>query len=66
MVATEPKIDLKARYSTTEASKLLGVSRSTIRNYRDKGILPYNLRKANGRLFYKGEDLIRIWRNSAI
>lgn len=49
MVQTKLVCDPQARYIQTEAAKLLGVERHTIKRWEDSGCIRFQVRKA-GRL----------------
>ena len=51
----------RRKYSTSEASEILGVDRSTIRHWADKGYLRYGVSRHNGRRFYTGAELLRFY-----
>ena len=46
-----------AQYNRMEAALLLGISLSTLDNYRRSGNIDCHWRNANGRPFYYGRDL---------
>ena len=48
-----------AQYTTTEACGILGVHRTTIYRYVQRGVLRCSCRRGNGRPFFKGSELIR-------
>lgn len=55
-------IDPRGRYSVTEAARMLGVHRETLRRYRLLGLLPQVRRGLGpGRVRYTGRELIRCW-----
>lgn len=62
MTATEPTIPDNARYSIGEASKLLGLHRTTLLYYTTGGLVKCGIRKTNGRKFYTGLELKKIWK----
>jgi len=62
MTQIEPKVQLQGRYSTKEASELLGISRFTLLNHVKKGHIKQGLRRTNNRPFYKGVDILAFWR----
>lgn len=44
-----------------EASSMLGVGKRTLKNYRDKGILPFS--KNKGKIYFKREDINKYLEN---
>lgn len=62
MVTNEPQVSLSGRYSIEETCKHLGIDRSTLRRYTNKGKIKYGVRKATSRKFYLGSEIIRLWR----
>ena len=44
--------------SVQEAARMIGVSKDTIRNYADKGVLPVN-RTEGGHRRFKAQDIMR-------
>lgn len=62
MVNEEPKVSDFARYSSGEASKLLGIHRNTLLRWENEGKVRFGIRRANTRKFYLGREIKRIWR----
>lgn len=62
MVTQEPQISDTGRYSVLEASNLLGVHRDTLRRYTEKGYIKFGLRRCNGRKFYLGSEIKKLWK----
>lgn len=62
MTPSEPKIPDNNRYGVTEAAKILAVDRKTLRKYADSGLIKHGIQRANGRKFFYGSELKRIWR----
>lgn len=60
MVSEKPKIEATSRYSVTQAAKLLGLHRNTIRKYCNAGILNYTFRIGKKKLI-RGKELIELW-----
>lgn len=58
----EPKVNPTARYCVKETSVLLGIHRHTLRRYTVEGLIKCGFRRANGRVFYKGSDILCFWR----
>lgn len=61
MITTPPDVIDSAKYELREAAKALGVSPSTIDKWTRKGVLKCRIRKANGRRYWTGADLLRVW-----
>ena len=64
MKAEEPKVALTGRYSTRETTEVLGITKDTLRKYRREGKIKFGVRKANGRPFYTGAEIMKLWRAS--
>lgn len=59
------QIPLTGVYTTTQAAKLLGISRPTLRKYAEKGMLRKRLRQTTGgnyRAVYEGRALMALWK----
>lgn len=61
ITATEPQVTLNGRYSTTETAAALGVSSRTIHRWTEAGMMRCGYRRCNGKRFYFGSEIIRIW-----
>lgn len=61
MKNSKPDVQADGRYSIKEVTALLGISRSTLRRYTDKGIVRCGRRKTNGRPFYTGRSVLQLW-----
>lgn len=61
MTNTKPDVSSDGRYSIGEVTKILGISRSTLRRYTDKGIVKCGRRRTNGRPFYTGRAVLQLW-----
>jgi predicted site-specific integrase-resolvase len=61
MISSKPQIELRGRYSITEAARALMVDRKTLYRYRDNGDITVNYRKINSRPFIYGSELIKVW-----
>ena len=62
MRSNEPNILMTSRYTITETSRILGIHRHTLREYTEKGLIRCGFRRANGRKFYLGSEIMRFWR----
>lgn len=62
MTPLQPAVDPNGRYSTVETTKALGISRPTLRTYAKNGLIKYGIRKSNGRKFFTGSEIIRLWK----
>lgn len=61
MVSNKPACDPKARYSQREAADLLGVERHTVRRWEEGGYIRFQIRKAGGRKFTTGAQIVKCW-----
>ena len=61
MVTVRPDVPLDARYNQKDAAAILGVERHTIMNYERSGCIRFQVRKAGGRKFTTGKEIIRCW-----
>lgn len=61
MTANSPDVRADGRYSIKETSELLGISARTLRRYTDSGIIRCGRWKMNGRPFYTGREILRLW-----
>ena len=59
IMTTTDTIAPTAQYTTTEACSFLGVHRTTLYRYVQRGVLRCSYRRGNGRPFFKGSELIR-------
>ncbi len=61
MTNERPNVALDGRYSIKEVTEMLGISRSTLRRYTDKGVVKCGRRRSNGRPFYTGRAVLQLW-----
>ena len=61
MNCEKPKVIEDARYSVREVTQMLGISRSTLYRYTEKGIVKCGRRRTNGRPFYTGRSVLQLW-----
>lgn len=61
MNCEKPKVIEDARYSVREVTQMLGISRSTLYRYTEKGIVKCGRRRTNGRPFYTGMSVLQLW-----
>lgn len=62
MTNVEPNVPDNGRYSTTEAARVLGISRTTLYKYANAGMIKCGYRRANNRPFFEGREILRLWR----
>lgn len=62
MTTEEPKVCEFARYNISQAAKLLGVSRSTVYHYIERGRLKTAIRKIDNRVIVTGLEIQKAWR----
>ena len=60
MTPTRPNIDYTGSYTVTQASRLLCISRRTLRRYEAAGYVVAHLNKMGVRK-YSGRELIKLW-----
>lgn len=61
MITTEPDVKLTDKYSVTQTSKLLDISRQTIYRDMNSGNLKFKLSKSNNRRILSGKDIKKYW-----
>ena len=61
MNCEKPKVIEDARYSVREVTQMLGISRSTLYRYTEKGVVKCGRRRTNGRPFYTGRSVLQLW-----
>lgn len=64
MTAIIPNVEPKGWYELKEAAAALGVDKSTLCRYQQKGFIRCSHRKHNGRRIYSGSEIIRFWRSN--
>ena len=62
LTKSEPQVKPSERYSTKETVQILGITRETLRQYVMRGKIKCGIRKANGRKFYLGSEILRMWK----
>lgn len=58
----EPQVASEGRYTVGQTCRALGIHRNTLRRYAKAGLITPGVRRATGRPFYTGADLLRLWR----
>ena len=61
MTTEEPRVVDSGRYGMSDAAKILGVARCTLRRWIYVGRVNVGFRNLNGRMFVTGKELKRIW-----
>ena len=61
MTNERPNVALDGRYSINEVTEMLGINRSTLRRYTDKGLIKCGRWRTNGRPFYTGKAVLQLW-----
>ncbi len=62
MNISQPKVAPQGRYDTNTACTELGIGRSTLQRYRKAGLIHVGYHKANMRPYFKGAEIINLWR----
>ena len=58
----QPNVAPQGRYDTAKTCAELGIRRSTLERYRRAGRISPGYHKANMRPYYKGSEIINLWR----
>ncbi len=61
MTNTKPQVDENAKLELREAALALKVSPSTIQKWTAAGKMKSGTKKVNGRKFWTGKEIIRVW-----
>lgn len=62
MTAVRPNVSPEGRYSFNETCALLGIkSRNTLRSWVAQGLIKQGTRRANGRPFFLGSEILKCW-----
>lgn len=61
MITSRPNIDPKGRYGVVDTAKLLGIHRSTLWRWVEKGWIRPVIRQVNNRTVFRGCDIISAW-----
>lgn len=61
MTNERPNVALEGRYSINEVTAILGINRSTLRRYTDRGLIKCGRWRTNGRPFYTGRAVLQLW-----
>lgn len=61
MVTSRPNIDPKGRYGVVATAKLLGIHRSTVWRWVEKGWIRPIIRQIDNRTVFRGSDIIAAW-----
>lgn len=62
MTTTLPDIPDAGRYTPKQAAEYLGIHRNTLTNYCNDGKISFGIRKTNGRKFFTGAEIKRVWK----
>lgn len=60
MTTEMPNVAKTGKYSVQQTAEKLGVSRQTIYEHSEQGLIKYKYRQ-NGRRVYLGSEIIRYW-----
>lgn len=65
ITSEEPKVTQTGRYSAADTARILGIHRHTLEKYTNSSLIKFGIRRANGRKFYLGSEILRFWRAQA-
>lgn len=60
MTEEEPQVSVVRRYTEASAARALGIHRHTLERWRKEGTARATI-SSNGRVYYKGIEVKRIW-----
>ena len=64
MVNDKPKIGDTSKFSSKEASEILGISRRSLINYVNDNRIKFHISRINGRKYFKGIDIKMFWESA--
>lgn len=62
MVTNTPSINPTAKYELRDVASALEVHKTTVLRYAKAGLLPFSIRRSNGRRVWSGADILKFWR----
>ena len=62
MTSILPDIPDAGQYTPKQAAEYLGIHRNTLTTYCNSGIIKFGIRKANGRKFFTGAEIKKVWK----
>lgn len=62
MTTEMPQLSPNARLNTSQASRALGVDRSTLRRWEERGYIRARFNRDTGRAYWRGEDIVKLWK----
>jgi DNA-binding transcriptional MerR regulator len=65
LTTTLPMINDSDRFNVSQAAKVLGINRSTLRRHSDEGLIRYSVSRRTGYRKYLGRDIKTYWRTQA-
>lgn len=57
-----PAVTMNGQYSSAEAEQRLWIHRNTLSQWVARGVIKCKVRRANGRRFFLGSEIIRVWK----
>ena len=60
----EPCVSVTTRYTVPDASRILGISRPTLRKYAMMGLVKAGYWRNTKQMFFTGAELKKFWRTS--
>ena len=61
MTTLPPQVAMNGLYGMTDAARVLGITRNTLRKYAERGYIAFRVRKSNRRRVTTGKEIIKLW-----
>ena len=65
LTISEPMVNDTDRLNVTQAARVLGIDRSTLRRHSDEGLIKFSVNQRTGYRKYSGREIKRYWRMQA-
>lgn len=65
MTTEQLHVTARGQYHTMQTCRVLGISKDTLRKYRDMGLIRPSFHRGTTRAFYTGAEIMRFWQAKA-
>lgn len=62
MITNTPDVFPTCKYELRDVARALDIHKTTVLRYARAGLLPYSIRKTNGRRVWSGAVILKFWR----